>query len=860
MGLLLAVQLSTASAAAAPPAIGQATALVVRLHFPYLGAPPAAAAFDASLAALDALFGASSYGAFGFASWEFVDVYDDQPVPDYLLDSAARARSKALAVAAGKDPDGYTFVIYALPAIPGLAWTELSYVGASGIWIANSTEASVLAHAIGHNLGLRHAGALVDSVFVEYGDQHDIMGLANLLAGKEFSSSEKSQLGWLGAEEILPVQASGTYPLHDLRKPIGAGQYHALTFARAEDGRTAWIDFRPTLQPVTPGVRDHYERAVLVILAGREFGGNTAFVAAPLFGTTYVEPTLDLFVTPLGRGGTDPDFVEVVVNLGPFPANRPPVVALQADDASPGAGATVAFTATAVDPDGDPLAYSWSTQGALTPYDARAPSASYRWMTAGTYAVSVTVSDMKGGTATATLSVSVRTADADGDGVPDALDNCPELSNAGQQDADGDGLGDACDPILPPIVSAGENASAYTGFAIELQGSATPRNAVALSAWSWSVTEAPPGATWALSGAQTPRASFAGSLPGAYVVKLEVCDLASCGLDYTTVQVAHNLPPVAVAEAAPTTLSVGGTVHFDAVGSSDPEGGPLAYSWTSSDPTLAAQTSAFDHAFMSPGRFTVTLQVIDERGAADEDALEITVNPLNNPPIVSPTATPNGGDAPLAVQFAANASDAEGDALTYAWDFGDGVTGAGADPVHTYLAAGTYRAWLTVSDGQEAVTAALTIAVSPAIELNVTRAEIDFKGRKSRLANVEIQAELYVAVPGPDDLVALYVDGALVFAAPFDRFEPEREHGAEVPSVFKLKATHLWLRIDFAGGRLAVEADKVSLAGFDPSNGVDIELMVGGASAVDNVQPVDAKGDRRYQHHRPERGRRSGHR
>ncbi|HUU01404.1 MAG TPA: Ig-like domain-containing protein [Myxococcota bacterium] len=37
------------------------------------------------------------------------------------------------------------------------------------------------------------------------------------------------------------------------------------------------------------------------------------------------------------------------------------------------------------------------------------------------------------------------TPDADNDGLPDALDNCPEVFNPGQEDADGDGLGDACD-------------------------------------------------------------------------------------------------------------------------------------------------------------------------------------------------------------------------------------------------------------------------------------------------------------------------------------------------------------------------------------------------------------------------------
>ncbi len=73
------------------------------------------------------------------------------------------------------------------------------------------------------------------------------------------------------------------------------------------------------------------------------------------------------------------------------------------------------------------------------------------------------------------------------------------------------------------------------------------------------------------------------------------------------------------------------------------------------------------------------------------------------------------GTAPLSVQFAANASDADGDALTYLWSFGDGATSTVANPAHTFTAAGTYGVWLTVSDGQDEATASLTIVVDPAV-------------------------------------------------------------------------------------------------------------------------------------------------
>jgi hypothetical protein len=52
-----------------------------------------------------------------------------------------------------------------------------------------------------------------------------------------------------------------------------------------------------------------------------------------------------------------------------------------------------------------------------------------------------------------------------------------------------------------------------------------------------------------------------------------------------------------------------------------------------------------------------------------------------------------------------------------------------------------------------------------------------------------------------------------------------------------------------------VEAEKVKLLGYDPRNGVDVEVAIGDATAVDTVEPTDDRGDRHYRHRRPERGR-----
>ena len=80
---------------------------------------------------------------------------------------------------------------------------------------------------------------------------------------------------------------------------------------------------------------------------------------------------------------------------------------------------------------------------------------------------------------------------------------------------------------------------------------------------------------------------------------------------------------------------------------------------------------------------------------------------VNSKPQVSAQGTPTQGTAPLTVDFTGTASDFDGDALTYKWDFGvSGTTADTADTLdatYTYTEPGTYTARLTVTDAQGAV-------------------------------------------------------------------------------------------------------------------------------------------------------------
>jgi len=71
----------------------------------------------------------------------------------------------------------------------------------------------------------------------------------------------------------------------------------------------------------------------------------------------------------------------------------------------------------------------------------------------------------------------------------------------------------------------------------------------------------------------------------------------------------------------------------------------------------------------------------------------------NTPPTANATASPTDGQPPLAVNFSSQGSyDPDGQAITYQWNFGNGVTSTQANPSYTYNSPGLYTAVLTATD------------------------------------------------------------------------------------------------------------------------------------------------------------------
>ena len=129
----------------------------------------------------------------------------------------------------------------------------------------------------------------------------------------------------------------------------------------------------------------------------------------------------------------------------------------------------------------------------------------------------------------------------------------------------------------------------------------------------------------------------------------------------------------------------------------------------------AASTTA---AFSAGGSYTLQVVVSDGK-ATVSGSVNVTVLSSNRAPVISsgPQASPNPVTLPATTTLSVTASDADGDALTYAWSKSAGpgtvsfTNAAAASTTAAFSAAGSYTLQVVVSDGKATVSGSVTVSV-----------------------------------------------------------------------------------------------------------------------------------------------------
>lgn len=413
-------------AAAAPSsALGQKRILIYRVDFSnFVGAAISSNAAAALVSDLNNVYRDMSYGLTTFALAEAGSVVTDtlrlpQGWAAYdnnftrLIEDTRAAASQA-----GHNPSSFDFDIVCTGARPNAIFGAIAYVGGPGLWLANSNfNLGVAAHELGHNFGLPHASfwftsgrsSIGPGVMQEYGDLFDSMGVPGG-STSHFNARLKSLLGWIPDSDAPLVVTNGTYRLTAHDHPNATG-VRALRLAR-NDAKTYWLEFRNSFNNrwVTNGVTLRWggPGAQNTLLIDTTPGTTAARDDAPiLIGRTFSDRCLGLHITPIGKVGSSPEAIDVVINREPPGGNLPPFISLSPSSISVATGEVVRLTASAGDPTGDSLAYHWDFGDGS--FSGNESSVDHLWTRAGAYIARCTVNDMKGGTASRFVAVRVGT-------------------------------------------------------------------------------------------------------------------------------------------------------------------------------------------------------------------------------------------------------------------------------------------------------------------------------------------------------------------------------------------------------------------------------------------------------------------
>jgi len=349
------------------------------------------------------------------------------------------------------------------------------------------------------------------------------------------------------------------------------------------------------------------------------------------------------------------------------PSNQPPVA-----DAGGPYSATVNVPVTldgsgSVDPDGSIASYAWDF-GDGTSGSGVSPSTTYA--NPGTYTVVLTVTDDLGAAAQATTPVTVTTG--------------------GQ----------------PPLAQPGGPYEGSINVPIAFDGTGSSDADGSIVGYAWDFGD---GAT-----STDPSPVYAYTATGIYQVALTVTDddgLTDTATTQATVNDGSGMQAPVAEPGGPYAGTTASPVEFDGSSSWDLDGNIVSFDWDYGDGASGAGVST-SHTYAAAGVYTVALTVTDDSGLSDiATTTADIIDAVNRPPVADPGG-PYTGEVGVPVQFDGRAStDADGNVMSYAWDFGDGSSGSGAAPTHAYAAAGDYTVTLRVTDDSGTRSEAATTAV-----------------------------------------------------------------------------------------------------------------------------------------------------
>ncbi|HUT38631.1 MAG TPA: PKD domain-containing protein [Methanoregula sp.] len=188
---------------------------------------------------------------------------------------------------------------------------------------------------------------------------------------------------------------------------------------------------------------------------------------------------------------------------------------------------------------------------------------------------------------------------------------------------------------------------------------------------------------------------------GLYTVRLTVTNFYGSSTETKQNYVSIGMAPNAGFSGEPTSGNAPLTVAFTDRSS----GYPTMWNWNFGDGQESVHQNPV-HTYWVGGDYTVTLTASNDYGATSASK-PYYVHVM--PPLTAKfTADPKSGIIPLVVKFTDMST---GSPESWTWDFNDGSTSTGPNPVHAFTTAGSFDITLTVTRGMDKDSTTQTIIV-----------------------------------------------------------------------------------------------------------------------------------------------------
>lgn len=350
--------------------------------------------------------------------------------------------------------------------------------------------------------------------------------------------------------------------------------------------------------------------------------------------------------------------------------NKPPIPSFAWHPENPVAGDVITFDASnSTDVDGTIVKYEWDwNNDGIFDETKYGSTATHSWNKKGTYIVTLKVTDNEGAENTTSKSIAIANAPPRADFVWSPAN--PKINQT--------------------VVFDASSSSDFDGSIVSYE-------------WDWDNDGTYDETKY------SPATTHLWNVEGEHEITLRVTD--DEGAKNTTTKrivIKSNTLPVASFKYTPAYPFAGDIITFDASDSFDPDGYIVLYEWDWNSDGVYDETSyssKITHSWYQKGNYSVTLRVTDDDGAKNITTKNIVIN--NVPPSADFTWHPLDAEIKAVITFdASNSTDADGEIVSYEWDWDNDGTydDATADPTitHSWNEGGEYFITLRVLDNDGA--------------------------------------------------------------------------------------------------------------------------------------------------------------